>query len=210
MLIEKHAVVHLHGGSIWTSLRDSQNQHDEALNRSDIHLIYLGRGNFAKLTAHEMPLDVVEETPNSQSIVIGSLFLLTPSENKAIDTMMKAGLGVAIAKDESKPATLASTSSTPVCVPEIPGKPSQASRKIAAKFVSTSLIYGEAPTSDRSTSAKALSKPTEKETPPDVNRQRQLCLTLRRINAKPGDRITVNQELLDSIPSSKYSSATWQ
>ena len=50
MLIEKYAVVHLHDGEIWTSLRDSQKSHDEALDRSDSHLIYLGRGNFAKMS----------------------------------------------------------------------------------------------------------------------------------------------------------------
>ena len=33
MLIEKHTLVHLHRGTIWTSLRDSQNSYDEALNR---------------------------------------------------------------------------------------------------------------------------------------------------------------------------------
>ena len=34
---------------------------------------------------------------------------------------------------------------------------------------------------------------------------RQLRLTLRRVKAKPGDMITISQELLDSIPSSRYS-----
>ena len=43
-----------------------------------------------------------------------------------------------------------------------------------------------------------------------LNMQNQLRLILHPINARPGDRITVSQELLDSIPSSKYSRTTWQ
>ena len=118
MLIEKHALVHLHDGAIWTSLRDSQNSHDEALDRSDIHLIYLGRGNFAKMSAWDAPLLIVENTPTSQSIVIGTLFPLTPSESKALNTMMKTGLGTAISREEPRTTITASTSTTPVTVPD--------------------------------------------------------------------------------------------
>ena len=102
MLIEKHALVHLHRGSIWTSLKDYQDSHYESLSKSDIHLIYLGRGNFARLTTCPTPLSVVDETASSQTVLIGTLFPFTPSESKALDTLIKTGLGVAIARDESK------------------------------------------------------------------------------------------------------------
>ena len=118
MLIEKHALVHLHDGAIWTSLRDSQNSHDEALDRSDIHLIYLGRGNFAKMSTQDVPLLIAENTPTSQSIVIGTLFPLTPSEDKALNTMIKTGLGTAISREEPRTTITASTSTTPVTVPD--------------------------------------------------------------------------------------------
>ena len=42
MLIEKHVLVHLHNGQIWTSLNDSTGSHDAILSKVDIHLVYLG------------------------------------------------------------------------------------------------------------------------------------------------------------------------
>ena len=42
MLIEKHILVHLKNGQIWTSLHDSTGTHDEILSKVDIHLVYLG------------------------------------------------------------------------------------------------------------------------------------------------------------------------
>ena len=42
MLIEKHGLVHLHNGQIWTSLIDSTGSHDAILSKVDIHLVYLG------------------------------------------------------------------------------------------------------------------------------------------------------------------------
>ena len=41
----------------------------------------------------------------------------------------------------------------------------------------------------------------------DLNK---LHLILCPVNIRPGDRIIVDQKMLDSIPSSKYSIATWQ
>ena len=41
----------------------------------------------------------------------------------------------------------------------------------------------------------------------DVN---NLCLILHPVNIKPGERIIVDQNMLDSIPSTKYSEATRQ
>ena len=41
MLVEKHVLVHLHNGQIWTSLYDSEGVHDAILDKVDIHLVYL-------------------------------------------------------------------------------------------------------------------------------------------------------------------------
>ena len=74
MLIEKHAVVHLHDGSFWSSLKDYKDSHDETLSKSDLHLIYLGRGNFSSLIPCKTLLSLIDESENSQTVVVGTLF----------------------------------------------------------------------------------------------------------------------------------------
>ena len=210
MLIEKHALVHLHDGAIWTSLRDSQNSHDEALDRSDIHLIYLGRGNFAKMSARDVPLLIAENTPTSQSVAIGTLFPLTQSEDKAVNTMIKTGLGIAISREEPRTTITASTSTTPVTVPDKSIKSLPTGKKATKKVASASRDHGSMTASKLSTVTTPMSKSVEKVPHSVLNLQNQLRLILHPINARPGDRITVSQELLDCIPSSKYSRTTWQ
>ena len=210
MLIEKHALVHLHDGAIWTSLRDSQNSHDEALDRSDIHLIYLGRGNFAKMSTCDAPLLIAENTPTSQSLVIGTLFPLTPSEDKAVNTMIKTGLGTAISREESRTINTASTSTAPVIVSDKSIKSLPTGKKATKKVASASKKHGGTTVPKLSTVTTSTIKSVVKVPHSVLNMQNQLHLILHPINARPGDRITVTQELLDSIPSSKYSRTTWQ
>ena len=42
MLTEVHAWIHLHDGQIWTTLADDKLTHDTAMERCEIHLVYLG------------------------------------------------------------------------------------------------------------------------------------------------------------------------
>ena len=124
------------------SLRDSQNSHDEALDRSDIHLIYLGRGNFAKMSARDVPLLIAENTPTSQSLVIGTLFPLTPSEDKAVNTMIKTGLGTAISREEPGTINTASTSTAPAMVSDKSIKSLLTGKKTMKKVASASKEHG--------------------------------------------------------------------
>ena len=151
-----------------------------------------------------------ENTPTSQSIVIGTLFPLTPSEDKALDTMIKTGLGTAISREEPRTTITASTSTTPVTVSDKAIKSLPTGDKAAKKVASASRDHGGTTASKLSTVATPTSKSIEKMPHSVLNLQNQLRLILHPINARPGDRITVNQELLDSIPSSKYSRTTWQ
>ena len=47
LLIEKHILVHLSNGLLWSSLKNSadSHSHDDMLNKVDLHMVYLGRGN---------------------------------------------------------------------------------------------------------------------------------------------------------------------
>ena len=49
LLIEKHVMVPLQGGTIWTSLKVILVMHDEMIKQVDLHLVYLGRGYFVRL-----------------------------------------------------------------------------------------------------------------------------------------------------------------
>ena len=51
LLVEKHALVHLSNGMLWSSLKSSAglHLHDDMLKKVDLHMVYLGKGNFALL-----------------------------------------------------------------------------------------------------------------------------------------------------------------
>ena len=70
------------------------------------------------MSTRDAPLHIAENTPTSQYTVTGTLFPLTPSEDKAINTMIKTGLGTAISSEEPRTTITASTSTTPVIVPD--------------------------------------------------------------------------------------------
>ena len=96
LLIEKHVIVHLKGGTIWTSLKVIPTTHDEMIKQVDLHLVYLGRGNFVRLQNCSTPLQVVEYSKKSETVVIGTFVPLSPEENKILDTMIMSGLGIGL------------------------------------------------------------------------------------------------------------------
>ena len=49
MLFSVHAVVHLKGGFIWTTLSKLSDNHAEDFKKCSVHLCYLGRGIFIEL-----------------------------------------------------------------------------------------------------------------------------------------------------------------
>ena len=126
MLVEKHVLVHLHNSQTWTSLYDSAGLHDAILSKVDIHLVYLGQGNFALLQKRESALQIVHRSPDVESIVIGTFLPLSPDEDKTLDCLILAGLGFGLDHDMwakhtdiGKPSTSASsTTKTTVTEPE--------------------------------------------------------------------------------------------
>ena len=51
LLVEKHVLMHLSKGMLWSSLKDSMDSHlhDDMIKKMDLHMVYLGRGNFTLL-----------------------------------------------------------------------------------------------------------------------------------------------------------------
>ena len=99
MLVEKHVLVHLHNKQIWTSLQDSEDSHDVIMSKVDIHLVYLGRGNFALLQKRENALQIAHRSPEIDSIVIGTFIPLSPDEDKTLNRLILSGLGFGLDRD---------------------------------------------------------------------------------------------------------------
>ena len=99
MLVEKHVLVHLHNNQIWTSLRDSEDSLDVIMSKVDIHLVYLGRGNFALLQKRENALQIAHRSPEIDSIVIGTFIPLSPDEDKTLNHLILSGLGFGLDRD---------------------------------------------------------------------------------------------------------------
>ena len=73
MLFSHRAVVHLHNNLIWSTLASLGNNHLSDLQKCDIHLCYLGRGLFMEVVERDKPLQILEDKPDIQSIIIGEL-----------------------------------------------------------------------------------------------------------------------------------------
>ena len=117
MLFSKHAVVHLHNNVVWSTLASFSNNHLDNLQKCDIHLCYLGRGLFMELVQHEEPLQILDDIPNVQSIVIGELSMVEEHSNKYVS---QSGIGSAMVKDMVNIHADA-VASTSRCNAEIPG-----------------------------------------------------------------------------------------
>ena len=160
MLFDKHVIVHLRHGLVWSTLEDLSQDHYADLKKCELHLCYVGRGLFVELMERETPLEIVKDTEAVQSLIIGEL---STTEEQTIQLIETAGLGVGVSKEHDTHTTISSTSSKIASLP--------------------------------STSKPATSVPTT---------DRYVKLELVKLNIKPGDRITVSDNLLASIPVSKY------
>ena len=96
------------------------------MSKVDIHLVYLGRGNFALLQKRESALQIVHRSSKVESVVVGTFIPLSPDEDKTLNRLILSGLGVRLNHDakttllyNSEPSIPASTiSKTPVASPE--------------------------------------------------------------------------------------------
>ena len=93
-----HCFVHLEGGCYWTLLKVNPGDHDMLLQKCNLHLAYLGYGNYAQLLlrtvtyeyeifgiSSPLNIDVVDMKPQ----IIGSL---TADEESTLSQLMSTGL----------------------------------------------------------------------------------------------------------------------
>ena len=114
MLFDKHAIVHLRHGLVWSTLEDLSQDHYADLKKCELHLCYVGRGLFVELMERETPLEIVKDTEAVQSLIIGEL---STTEEQTIRLIETAGLGIAISKEHDTHTTISSTSSKKASLP---------------------------------------------------------------------------------------------
>ena len=90
MLFDKHAIVHLRHGLVWSTLEDLSQDHYADLKKCELHLCYVGRGLFIELMERKTPLEIVKDTEAVQSLIIGEL---STTEEQTIRLIETAGLG---------------------------------------------------------------------------------------------------------------------
>ena len=110
-ITKSHCFVHLEGGHYWTSLEGNPEDHDILLQKCNLHLAYLGCGNYAQLLLRtvtyeyeifgvsSLNIDVVDMKPQ----IIGSL---TADEEATLSQLMSTGLKtVGLKSNPSKKAS---------------------------------------------------------------------------------------------------------
>ena len=90
LLTDKHVVVHLKDGKIWTTLKNPPDDHDKILEMCQLHLVYLGRNLFVELTKRLNPIQIIESSDDVKVISLGEL---TFDECATLDKVIHQGLG---------------------------------------------------------------------------------------------------------------------
>ena len=101
LLTDRHAVIHLKDGKIWTSLKNPLNDHDKILEMCQLHLVYLGRNLFVELTKRLNPIQIIESNEDVKVISLGEL---TFDESETLDKVLYRGLGVGVHRIPGVPA----------------------------------------------------------------------------------------------------------
>ena len=263
MLVEKHVLVHLKGGNIWSSLKTIPPKHPDALKQVDLHLVYLGRGNFIWLQLCNTLLQVLPTPTNTNmtTVIVGTMLSLSPEEDKTLDKLIMSRLGIGLNRDNRSKGLQIKQPSHTVTIPEAgtsstdgKGSPNkQPSLTVSRIDAGTSNTDGEvtvkqettivtsftlpipiviatpqcsplgtqvattstvnepnkSPITSMKTSAPASKPPaTTMQSKPDSLTTTPISLKLVKMNVKPRDRIQVTPEMLDCIPTSKYSECT--
>ena len=97
-IMKSHCFVHLEGGHYWTSLEENPVDHDTLLQKCNLHIAYLGCGNYAQLLLRTVTyeyeifgiisplnIDIIDTKPQ----IIGSL---TVDEESTLSQLFNTGL----------------------------------------------------------------------------------------------------------------------
>ena len=157
------------------------------LQKCDIHLCYIGRGLFMELVQHDVPLQILDDKLNVQSLVISELSMEEESTYKSI-SLSRLGSAMDHPMKDNQKAVVATTS---YCTPAVTG-----TSHTYTKHASGSSLPGTPDT------AGPKPKPNLR---PDIKLSYTVRICLENMKIEDTThRFTVTQDLLDKLPKSKY------
>ena len=65
-------MIHLHNGNLWTTINTVNSNHDELLSKCEIHLAYIGNGQFYELKPRLSGTTVVSGTTTRDGNLTGT------------------------------------------------------------------------------------------------------------------------------------------
>ena len=136
LLFDKHAIVHLRHGMVWSTLVELSQDHHVDIQKCVLHLCYVGRGLFVELIERMTPLEIVKDIEAVQSLIIGEL---STTEEQTIRLIETAGLGIAILKEhDTQTTTVSSTIPNNASLPST-SKPSTTAQMLD-RYVKLNLV----------------------------------------------------------------------
>ena len=191
LLLETHMVVHLKDGHTWSMLAEAGPSHSDDLDHSELHLAYTGQGLFIELIECTIPLKIVESTDKTTSIIIGEL---TTTEEKAIDEVVKLGLGVGISCERPQIKT-----GTMVLKSRTQRKPSAS----AGSAQDLPRVQQELNEEQEKDIKQVISKNVDEETV--ISKEKMECkVYIKRLRMTPYSSIEVTPDMVSQYPLSKY------
>ena len=177
-------------GQAWSTLAEMGPSHLDDLDHCELHLAYAGQGLFIELIECTIPLKIVESTDKTTSIIIGEL---TTTEEKAIDEVVKLGLGVGISCE--KPQIKTGTT-----VPK-----SRTQRKPSASAGSTQDLphVQQELNEEWEKDIKQSTSNVVEETV--IKKEKMECkVYIKRLRMSPCSSIEVTPDMMSQYPLSKY------
>ena len=196
MLQDIHATVHLRNGKYWTSMNEPSCDHYINMERSHIHLAYLGRGLYIKLVKRDTPLQII--TGASKDLIV--LGTLESEERSILDSAMNQGLGIAL--DHTTRA------STPQHV-QVKTEPSPISPTLPKPTTSSDPNYLSEPSTSTTPSEKVniqapirgIAHLAKTQSQASVTKlQKSLRVTIDQLDIQEGVRVKVATDMLTKPP----------
>ena len=202
MLQDIHATVHLRNGKHWTSMNDPSCDHYTNMERSHIHLAYLGRGLYIELVKRDTPLQII--TGASKDLIV--LGTLESEERSILDSAMNQGLSIALdhttrvstpqhVQVKTEPSPISSTSPKPT----ISSDPNYSSEP-STSTTSSEKVNIQAPIRGIAHLAKTQSQASVTSV---IKLQKSLRMTIDKLDIQEGVRVKVTTDMLTKPPISE-------
>ena len=198
MLQDIHATVHLRNGKYWTSMNDPSCDHYTNMERSHIHLAYLGHGLYIKLVKRDTPLQII--TGASKDLIV--LGTLESEERSILDSAINQGLGIAVdhttrvstpqqVQVKTKPSPISPTSPKPTTSsdPNYSSEPSTST-------TSSEKVNIQVPIRGIAHLAKNQSQVSVTSVTSVIKLQKSLRVTIDKLDIKEGVRVKVMTDML--------------